>query len=124
MAHIRQSALFPLPAYDSLYKEAHLSPPRYQTDLSFFFLSWYAFILQLKVDEAKQRSDFGEERYEAELFQKKVASVFEKIAERDWKIIDATKSIEDIHEVCLVVNVDVRAYKLHNVVLLGERSGT
>lgn len=74
--------------------------------------------MQLKVDEAKQRSDFGKERYEAELFQKKVASVFEKITESDWKIVDAMRSIEDIHEVCLGVDVYMRAYKLHNDVLI------
>ena len=45
------------------------------------------------------------ERYEQTAFQKIVAENFEKLTEKDWKVIDADKSVEDLHkeleDICL-----------------------
>ncbi|XP_064614850.1 thymidylate kinase-like [Liolophura sinensis] len=53
--------------------------------------------LTLNQQEAARRGGFGTERYEQAEFQKKVAENFETIREKDWKVIDADKSIEDLH---------------------------
>ena len=61
--------------------------------------------LTLSTEAAAKRGGFGGERYEQTAFQKTVAENFEKLAEKDWKIINADKSVEDLHKeletVCL-----------------------
>ncbi|XP_064615311.1 thymidylate kinase-like [Liolophura sinensis] len=53
--------------------------------------------LTLSPEKAARREDFGRERFEQIEFQKKVAESFEIIREKDWKVIDADKNIEDLH---------------------------
>lgn len=52
--------------------------------------------LDLPADEAKQRSGYGEERYEVAEFQAKVRSVFKSLSSQ-WKILRADRSKEDLH---------------------------
>lgn len=62
--------------------------------------------LNLSVEDAQKRGDFGEERYEKVEFQKKVKNGFDRIIEKEkrdnpytaWNIIDANNDIESIHQ--------------------------
>ncbi|XP_059678770.1 thymidylate kinase isoform X3 [Gavia stellata] len=56
--------------------------------------------LQLSPEEAAERGNFGNERYENSSFQKKVLQSFHHLMKDktlNWKTIDASKSIEDVH---------------------------
>lgn len=54
--------------------------------------------LNLSLEEAAKRGSFGEERYEQTDFQREVAKNYEVLKKQDWKVIDASKSVEDLHE--------------------------
>lgn len=67
--------------------------------------------LDLSVEEAAKRGNYGEERYEKEEFQKVVRQQFSFLQEADgkkcqsdltstpvWHVLDAGRSIEDIHQ--------------------------
>ncbi|XP_061492630.1 thymidylate kinase [Rhineura floridana] len=56
--------------------------------------------LQLSTSEAAKRGDFGNERYENSSFQEKVLQHFNHLMKDttlSWKVIDASKNIEDLH---------------------------
>ncbi|XP_062987593.1 thymidylate kinase [Elgaria multicarinata webbii] len=56
--------------------------------------------LQLSTSEAAKRGDFGNERYENSPFQEKVLQCFYHLMKDktlNWKMIDASKNIEDLH---------------------------
>ncbi|XP_003218368.1 thymidylate kinase [Anolis carolinensis] len=56
--------------------------------------------LQLNTSEAAKRGDFGSERYENSSFQEKVLQCYYDLMEDktlNWKVIDASKTIEDLH---------------------------
>uniref|UniRef100_A0A8C0VES2 Thymidylate kinase n=2 Tax=Cyanistes caeruleus TaxID=156563 RepID=A0A8C0VES2_CYACU len=56
--------------------------------------------LQLSPEEAAERGNFGHERYEISSFQEKVLQSFYclmKDKTLNWKTVDASKSIEDLH---------------------------
>ncbi|XP_043925542.1 thymidylate kinase isoform X2 [Protopterus annectens] len=58
------------------------------------------FFLQLDPADAAKRGDYGNERYENSPFQKVVLSRFKDLMEDkdlNWKVIDASKSIEELH---------------------------
>ncbi|XP_042337814.1 thymidylate kinase [Plectropomus leopardus] len=58
--------------------------------------------LQLSPAEAALRGQFGEERYETSVFQRAVQQKFEQLMKDpsvDWKVIDASQSVEDVHKV-------------------------
>ncbi|XP_028299248.1 thymidylate kinase isoform X2 [Gouania willdenowi] len=60
-------------------------------------------VMFLKVSpaEAALRGQFGEERYETSVFQKTVQQRFEQLMKDpsvNWKVIDASKQIQDVHE--------------------------
>jgi len=53
--------------------------------------------LDALVQDVKKRSQYGEERYEKEEFQKKVRESFNKhMIKSDWLVIDALKSMDEI----------------------------
>ncbi|ESP00866.1 hypothetical protein LOTGIDRAFT_140318 [Lottia gigantea] len=54
--------------------------------------------LTLTSEAAAKRGGFGEERYEKEVFQEKVAKNFQDLKDKHWQVIDADRSIEDLHE--------------------------
>ncbi|XP_056663300.1 thymidylate kinase isoform X2 [Monodelphis domestica] len=57
--------------------------------------------LQLSSVEAAKRGDFGNERYENNTFQEKALQRFYQLMKDDslnWKTIDASKNIEDLHK--------------------------
>lgn len=57
--------------------------------------------LQLSPSEAALRGQFGEERYENSVFQRAVQQKFEELMKDpsvNWQVIDASKSVEDVHE--------------------------
>ncbi|XP_029472301.1 thymidylate kinase isoform X2 [Rhinatrema bivittatum] len=56
--------------------------------------------LQLSPVEAMQRGGFGNERYENRNFQERVLQRYFQLMEDEtlnWKVIDASKSVEDLH---------------------------
>ncbi|NXP48279.1 KTHY kinase, partial [Heliornis fulica] len=56
--------------------------------------------LQLSTEEAVERGNFGTERYENSSFQGKVLQSFHHLMKDNtlnWKVVDASKSIEDLH---------------------------
>ena len=53
--------------------------------------------LTLSSEAAAKRGGFGVERYEQTDFQKKVAANYDKLKDEDWRVIDADKSVEDLH---------------------------
>lgn len=53
--------------------------------------------LTLSSEAAAKRGGFGVERYEQTDFQKTVAENFERLKDDDWKVIDADKSVEELH---------------------------
>nr|XP_019936790.1 PREDICTED: thymidylate kinase [Paralichthys olivaceus] len=57
--------------------------------------------LQLSPGEAALRGQFGGERYETSIFQRAVQQKFEhlmKDSSINWQVIDAAKSVEDVHK--------------------------
>ncbi|CAD7926198.1 unnamed protein product [Amoebophrya sp. A120] len=55
------------------------------------------FFLQVDPETAKQRSDFGEERYEKAEFQQKVGAQFASFSsEKFWHILDAARPKDDL----------------------------
>ncbi|XP_034091542.1 thymidylate kinase [Gymnodraco acuticeps] len=57
--------------------------------------------LQLSPAEAALRGQFGEERYETNVFQRAVQQKFEHLMKDpsvNWRAIDASQSVEDVHE--------------------------
>ncbi|KXJ15035.1 thymidylate kinase [Exaiptasia diaphana] len=54
--------------------------------------------LDISTEKASKRSEFGEERYENSEFQEKVSKKYQELITKDWKVIDATQSIEKIHQ--------------------------
>ncbi|XP_013417412.1 thymidylate kinase-like [Lingula anatina] len=54
--------------------------------------------LTLTPEEAAKRGGFGGERYENTPFQEKVAKNFEHLKENNWRVIDAGKDMESLHE--------------------------
>ncbi|XP_064620680.1 thymidylate kinase-like [Lineus longissimus] len=53
--------------------------------------------LDLKAEDLQERKNFGEERYEKAEFQQKVAENYKILREPDWQVLDAGRSIEEIH---------------------------
>jgi len=59
------------------------------------------FYLDIDIDDAAVRGDFGTERYEVSDFQKKVQKLFQTLEDDTWRTVDARRSIDDIHtELC------------------------
>lgn len=54
------------------------------------------FFLDLPIDEAMKRGEFGNERYEREGFQRKVYSNFKDMVTDKWRTIDASMPISEI----------------------------
>ncbi|XP_048519714.1 thymidylate kinase [Dendroctonus ponderosae] len=69
------------------------------------------FLLTLNHEEAAKRVGFGEERYENEAMQKKVSNIFSQLAkeEDNWRVIEASDSIESLQAILLGHTLDVIA---------------
>ena len=57
--------------------------------------------LDMSIEQAKERGDFGDERYEREEFQRTVRQRFQELMETEnsnvpWKVIDAARTIEEV----------------------------
>ena len=57
------------------------------------------FYLDIPVDEASTRGDFGGKRYEVSSFQKAVQEKFLQLKEDNWVTLDARRSIDDLHQI-------------------------
>lgn len=56
------------------------------------------FYLEISVKDAMLRASFGDERYENLEFQQHVAEVYHHLKSDDWKVVDALKDTNEIHE--------------------------
>lgn len=63
--------------------------------------------LTLSSEEAAKRASFGGERYEEKRFQRRVADNYEVLKDCSWKVIDADKSIDDLHVEIKNVTLDM-----------------
>jgi len=54
--------------------------------------------LDISIDDACKRGDFGTERYEKKEFQESVKRKFDLLREKDWIILDARRQEKDITE--------------------------
>ncbi|KAI8342394.1 thymidylate kinase-like protein [Chlamydoabsidia padenii] len=59
--------------------------------------------LDLSLDEAEKRGGFGEERYEKRDLQQQVRQEFNKVMDHSWKIIDASKTKDQVHDDMMAV---------------------
>jgi len=71
--------------------------------------------LELSVEEAAKRGDYGKERYEKLDFQAKVYEQFLKLREPNWHVIDARHSVEEMQQ-------QLKAIALSTVTGIGSRS--
>ncbi len=55
------------------------------------------YFLDLAVEEAMKRGDFGDERYEREAMQRAVRENFHALRQETWKLVDARGSVDDVH---------------------------
>ncbi|XP_065055728.1 thymidylate kinase-like isoform X2 [Rhopilema esculentum] len=69
------------------------------------------FYLDLPLKEASGRGGYGEERYETKSFQEKVYEVYQKLKDDNWKIINADRKIDEIHDEILEFAMDLREIK-------------
>ncbi len=65
------------------------------------------FFLKLEIDAAKQRGEFGAERYEKEDMQRKVLGNFLAMATDKWRVLDASLSVEDLAKQVHAAALDV-----------------
>ncbi|OQR94746.1 thymidylate kinase [Achlya hypogyna] len=66
--------------------------------------------LNISIEDAAKRSAYGEERYEKREFQERVYENFHRImATEKWHLVDATKSIEEIHTTIKQIATDTIA---------------
>uniref|UniRef100_A0A8C6RUI4 dTMP kinase n=1 Tax=Nannospalax galili TaxID=1026970 RepID=A0A8C6RUI4_NANGA len=66
--------------------------------------------LQLQLVDAATRGEFGHERYENGTFQERALLCFQQLMSDktlNWKVVDASKSIEDVHEEIRALSEDV-----------------
>ncbi|XP_066955182.1 thymidylate kinase isoform X2 [Macrobrachium rosenbergii] len=54
--------------------------------------------LDLSVEAAQSRGQYGKERYEKAEFQKRVYENYHLLRDESWKIIDANKTVEDLQK--------------------------
>lgn len=55
------------------------------------------FYLDISVDDASGRGEFGDERYEVSTFQKKVQGIYSKLSDDTWRVVDAKRTVDVIH---------------------------
>ncbi|XP_004597487.2 thymidylate kinase isoform X1 [Ochotona princeps] len=68
--------------------------------------------LQLQLAEAAARGEFGLERYESRAFQEQALEGFQQLmsdTSLNWKTVDASRSIEDVHEEIRVLSEEAIA---------------
>ena len=56
------------------------------------------FYLSLSPEAAKERSEYGSERYENTEFQAKVEEQFKAMSESNWRVINASETVDSIHQ--------------------------
>ena len=72
------------------------------------------FYLDIPVDEASTRGDFGGERYEVSDFQKAVQQKFQMLMNENWIRIDARDTVENIHKILSDHVMNVLKFKLNS----------
>lgn len=56
------------------------------------------FYLELSPTAAQKRAVYGEERYEKVAFQQKVEEQYEKLKGEQWRVMDASRDVESLHQ--------------------------
>uniref|UniRef100_A0A915JSU6 Thymidylate kinase n=1 Tax=Romanomermis culicivorax TaxID=13658 RepID=A0A915JSU6_ROMCU len=70
------------------------------------------FYMDLSPALAADRKDYGEEKYEHLHFQKSVYEKFKELEDPTWKILDASKTIEEINKQIVAVSDRILEYDL------------
>ena len=65
------------------------------------------FYLELPAEAALEREQFGGERYETTEFQKLVKQQFCAMMEGSWRVLNAARTIDDLHKEILEVTKGV-----------------
>jgi len=55
--------------------------------------------MEMPIEEASKRGQYGQERYENESFQRIVKQRYESLKEPSWLIVNAGQSIEEVHSI-------------------------
>ncbi|XP_028405572.1 thymidylate kinase-like [Dendronephthya gigantea] len=53
--------------------------------------------LDMPLEEAAKRGQYGGERYEKLEFQRRVSNIYSVLKEENWKVLNASKTIDDLH---------------------------
>eukprot|EP00300_Choanocystis_sp_HF-7_P042675 c9394_g1_i1.p1 GENE.c9394_g1_i1~~c9394_g1_i1.p1 ORF type:complete len:206 (+),score=33.46 c9394_g1_i1:1-618(+) len=64
------------------------------------------FFLHISSEVAQGRGQFGQERYETEELQKRVREQFDHLMDDSWKLVDANRTIEDLHQALLAPTIE------------------
>lgn len=59
------------------------------------------FLLTLTQEEMEKRPGFGTERYETLNFQKRVSELFCELCDSNWRKVDASGTVDEVHQVLL-----------------------
>lgn len=65
------------------------------------------FYLDLPAEAARDRHEFGSERYEKAEFQELVKEQFMSLKEESWRVVNAAQTIETIHQEVLETVTEV-----------------
>ena len=65
------------------------------------------FYLDLPAEAAREREEYGSERYETAEFQALVKKQFTSMMEQSWKIVNASRTIESIHTEVLETALEI-----------------
>ena len=65
------------------------------------------FYLDLPAEVAREREEYGSERYETAEFQALVKKQFTSMMEQSWKIVNASRTIESIHKEVLEAALEI-----------------
>ncbi len=73
------------------------------------------FYLELSALKAEKRAVYGEERYEKVTFQQQVEKQFEELRaiDDDWRTLDASRTIDNLHEQILAESLAVTEVIAH-----------
>lgn len=77
------------------------------------------FYLEIATKDAMSRASFGNERYEKAEFQERVAKVYKELKSDDWRVVDALRDMNEIHEeiksTVIKLEEDVKYSELENL---------
>lgn len=74
------------------------------------------FYLDLSAESARERQEYGSERYETAEFQALVKKQFMALREESWRVVNAARTIESIHQELLETVKNVIEQNTHKLI--------